>query len=149
MRHTGSSLRHADFLVAACMWDLVPQPGIEPGPPLHWERGVLPTGPPGKSSSCFQPTDYSVCLLRHLLELALPCIWGVCPCCQTAHSLFISSATFGVVVFTEKMLSKYHFLFKNYVLKPMILFGGITKPSRASLKGLNFSPCIFLLQLSS
>ena len=30
------------------MWDLVPWPGIEPGP-LHWEHGVLTTGPPGKS----------------------------------------------------------------------------------------------------
>ena len=30
------------------MWDLVPQPGIEPVP-LHWEHGVLTTGPPGKS----------------------------------------------------------------------------------------------------
>ena len=26
-------LQHANFLVAACMWDLVPRPGIEPGPP--------------------------------------------------------------------------------------------------------------------
>ena len=30
------------------MWDLVPQLGIEPGP-LHWERGVLSSGPAGKS----------------------------------------------------------------------------------------------------
>ena len=30
------------------MWDLVPWPGIEPGP-LHWQHGVLATGPPGKS----------------------------------------------------------------------------------------------------
>ena len=30
------------------MWDLVPQPGIEPGP-LHWERGVLAPGPAEKS----------------------------------------------------------------------------------------------------
>ena len=37
-----------DLLVATCMWDLVPPPGTEPGP-LHWEHGVLPTGPPGKS----------------------------------------------------------------------------------------------------
>ena len=33
--------------MAARVRDLVPQPGIEPGP-LHWERIVLPTGPPGK-----------------------------------------------------------------------------------------------------
>ena len=30
------------------MPDLVPGPGIEPSP-LYWERGVLTTGPPGKS----------------------------------------------------------------------------------------------------
>ena len=30
------------------MWDLVPGPGIEPGP-LQWEHRVLTTGPPGKS----------------------------------------------------------------------------------------------------
>ena len=32
------------------MWDLVPCPGIKPGP-LHWECGLLATGPPGKSWS--------------------------------------------------------------------------------------------------
>ena len=36
------------LLVAACMWDLVPWPGIQPRPP-HWECRVLATGPPGKS----------------------------------------------------------------------------------------------------
>ena len=30
------------------MWNLVPWPGIEPGP-LHWKQGVLAMGPPGKS----------------------------------------------------------------------------------------------------
>ena len=30
------------------LWHLVPWPGIRPGP-LHWERGVLAAGPPGKS----------------------------------------------------------------------------------------------------
>ena len=50
------------FLVVACgifngnMWDLVPWSnlicsGNEPGP-LHWEHGVLATGPPGKSRAC-------------------------------------------------------------------------------------------------
>ena len=42
------------------MQDLVPQPGIEPGPP-QWERGVLAAGPPGKSpllylKACFLPS---------------------------------------------------------------------------------------------
>ena len=31
------------------MWDLIPQPGMEPGT-LTWERRVSATGPPGKSS---------------------------------------------------------------------------------------------------
>ena len=33
------------------MWDPVHQPGIEPVP-LYWKRGVLTTGPPGKSQIC-------------------------------------------------------------------------------------------------
>ena len=43
-------------LAAACgtfsggMWDLVPWPRIEPGPP-ELEPGVLATGPPGKSQN--------------------------------------------------------------------------------------------------
>ena len=32
-------------------WDLVPWSGMEPRP-LHWEWGVLATGPPGKSPPC-------------------------------------------------------------------------------------------------
>ena len=34
--------------LSGSMWDLVPQPGIEPDP-LHWELEVLATGPPGTS----------------------------------------------------------------------------------------------------
>ena len=48
------SWRQAVFLVAACellvaayMWEF-PDYGWNPGP-LHWERGVLPAGPPGRS----------------------------------------------------------------------------------------------------
>ena len=51
-----SQLWHADFLVAACellvaacIWDLVPQPGVEPGPPAlgvqsltHWITREVP-----------------------------------------------------------------------------------------------------------
>ena len=33
------------------MWDPVHQPGIEPVP-LYWKRGVLTTGPLGKSQIC-------------------------------------------------------------------------------------------------
>ena len=32
------------------MWDLISLPGIELRA-LHWERGVLATGPPGKSQN--------------------------------------------------------------------------------------------------
>ena len=37
------------FHLSGCtgVWDLVSQPGIEPGP-LHWELRILATGPPGK-----------------------------------------------------------------------------------------------------
>ena len=39
------------FLVVQCnTWDLSLWPGIDPSP-LHWEHGVLATGPPGKSLS--------------------------------------------------------------------------------------------------
>ena len=34
--------------LSCSIWDLVPQPRIEPWP-LHWECGILPTGSPGKS----------------------------------------------------------------------------------------------------
>ena len=37
------------MLIFSCgMWDLVPPQGMEPSP-LHWEHGVLATGPPEKS----------------------------------------------------------------------------------------------------
>ena len=36
------------FFVVAFMRDLVLDEGSNPGP-LHWEHGVLPTGPPRKS----------------------------------------------------------------------------------------------------
>ena len=44
----GSSL--VTLLKVSCgMWDLkFPDQGLNPGP-LNWERGVLSTGPPGKS----------------------------------------------------------------------------------------------------
>ena len=47
-------LRHVESLDVACellsssMWDLVPDQGSNLGC-LHWELGVLATGPPGKS----------------------------------------------------------------------------------------------------
>ena len=47
-------LWHVESLDVACkllscsMWDLVPDQGSNLGP-LHWELGVLATGPPGKS----------------------------------------------------------------------------------------------------
>ena len=50
LQHVGSfSCGHADSLVAACMWDLVLQPGIEPGPHAlgawsltHWTMREVP-----------------------------------------------------------------------------------------------------------
>ena len=61
-------LRHLGFVVACEI--LVPQPGIEPGPPA-WEHGVLSTGPPRKSL-LGQPFDWFLILVttwpwtRHL-----------------------------------------------------------------------------------
>ena len=54
MQHTGSSWQHAGSFSCGC--GHVSRPGINPGP-LHWERRVLPTGPPGKSPllDCFIP----------------------------------------------------------------------------------------------
>ena len=43
------------------MWDLVLQPGIDTGP-LHWERRVLATGPPGKFQASY--IWLIVCTLR-------------------------------------------------------------------------------------
>ena len=50
---SGSSLLHAGFIngmqtLSCGMWDLVPWPRVAPRS-LHWECGVLATGPPGKS----------------------------------------------------------------------------------------------------
>ena len=33
--------------LSCSMWDLFPDQGCNPGP-LHWEHGILATGPPGK-----------------------------------------------------------------------------------------------------
>ena len=50
-------LLHVDFLVAACELLVAecgiqfPNQGMNPGP-LHWELGVLPTGPAGKFLFC-------------------------------------------------------------------------------------------------
>ena len=48
-------MQHADFLVvvcrllvAACMWDLVPRPGIEPGHPASGARSLDRQGSPNE-----------------------------------------------------------------------------------------------------
>ena len=65
---TGSQLRHAGSFscvmrtVSCSMWDQFLDQGWNPGP-LHWENGVLATGPPGKSqkfiSKCIQACSFS------------------------------------------------------------------------------------------
>ena len=37
--------RSSLWRLSCSMWDLVPWPGIDPGP-QHWKRGMLATGPP-------------------------------------------------------------------------------------------------------
>ena len=59
MQFTGS-------LVVACMWDLVPWPGIEPGPPA-W-GGPLPPKPPGVRVLTTAPPEKSQGDVRYRRE---------------------------------------------------------------------------------
>ena len=52
MWHAGSLVAACELLVVACVWDLVPRPGIEPGPPAlgvwslsHWATREVPSHP--------------------------------------------------------------------------------------------------------
>ena len=53
--HTGSLIFIVAHVISSCdmqtfsfhTWDIVPWPGIEPGTPPHWERGILAPRPPG------------------------------------------------------------------------------------------------------
>ena len=46
-------LKYFNLFVFSCsMWDLVPDQGLNSGA-LHWNHGVLTTGPPGKSLKFF------------------------------------------------------------------------------------------------
>ena len=76
------------------MWGLVPWRGIEPGP-LHWEQGVLATGPPGKSPK------FLIFKLRwnsrgvKLAILKCPCLWhwGHSRCCTIIASAQFQNQT--------------------------------------------------------
>ena len=60
LRYSGSLVPHAgSFLVAACGIQF-PDQRWNPGP-LHWERGFLTTGPPGKS-------PFRLLIVKYLLE---------------------------------------------------------------------------------
>ena len=51
---------HCDWAIfCCCMWDLVPWPGMEPGPPALGAE-VLAMGPPGKSQSTLLKIRYSI-----------------------------------------------------------------------------------------
>ena len=94
--------------------DLVPWPGIEPGP-LHWEHGVLPTGPPEKSRGlCLNPHASSLLILAltaFQVELHVPSPFTsptFCPnetpfstlsrlCCHKSLLLQLHSAVFFFV----------------------------------------------------
>ena len=59
------------FSLCCCMWDLVVQPGIQPGP-RHWACEVLVTEPPG-TSLCV------LILWLGLLAVHVPvCVWLSC-----------------------------------------------------------------------
>ena len=59
--------------LSCSMWDLVPWPGIKPRP-LHWEHGVLATGPRGKSLTVGFES-----YLSHLLTLCRCSVAQLCP----------------------------------------------------------------------
>ena len=63
-------LQHVDFLVTACMQDLVPRSGIEPGPPAlgtrsltHWTATQVPVC---CNSKCWTPSAHVHLYLPHL-----------------------------------------------------------------------------------
>ena len=73
------------------MWDLVPRPGIEPRPPLHWEQGILAREVPRigvwlNQTGTWKPRKWHSCSglgrgLRHSLTKALrSCHW-----CSSRH----------------------------------------------------------------
>ena len=45
------------FFFSYGMWDLVPQPGLNPSS-LHWEHGVLATGPQGSPSHILEKENH-------------------------------------------------------------------------------------------
>ena len=60
--------------LSCCIWDLVPWPGMEPGP-LHWEPGILATGPPGKPPNViflFQNSFQDTTLCSAVMSLQVP-----------------------------------------------------------------------------
>ena len=97
------------------MWDLVPWPGIEPGP-LQWEGRVLATGPPGKSSLIlFDQTDKTCTLIAK----------NIASCMALGNSLnltktyFLHSLFEGVEEITPRLClhsKKYITLCKRYTL---------------------------------
>ena len=61
---------HGMWTLSCAMWNLAPWPGMKP---LHWEHGVLATGPPGKSQSLslFLNTSTIGCCLYHVTVLPI------------------------------------------------------------------------------
>ena len=65
------------------MWDLVPWPGIDSGPPT-WERGVLASRPPGKSQiHCLlnivvvtSPLDHEDLIHHCFIHLCVPILYN-------------------------------------------------------------------------
>ena len=76
-----SQLQHADSQLRHACRIQFPDQGSNLGP-LHWERGVLPTGPPGKSLCCL------------FLVLRLPWVDGLPPNPQILCCLILCSLNF-------------------------------------------------------
>ena len=88
---------HVGSLVAACMWDLVPRPGIEPVPPAlgaqspnHWTAREVPV---------------NILKKIYLLQAWLPCLLyqSVLRVCRTPDTGVLVSSEEVMVPFTGKL----------------------------------------------
>ena len=103
----GPQLRHADSQLRHACGIQFPDQGWNPGP-LHWERGVPLTGPPGKSLYIFTNTFY--CLLTVAVTVGV--IWYlivvlICISLTTNNVEHLFMCLLAIWIFSlEKCLSK-------------------------------------------
>ena len=107
----GPQLRHADSQLRHACGIQFPDQGWNPGP-LHWERGVPLTGPPGKSLYIFTNTFY--CLLTVAVTVGV--IWYL-----IVVLICISLTTNNVVHLFMSVEHIYH-LWRNVYSSPLPIF---------------------------